>query len=147
MSNLPKWFTPVAIIALVWNLLGCLAYVLDVMLTPEDIASMPAAQQELYASRTAWSIAATAIAVWFGAAGSLGLILRKRWAKPVLFLSLLGVIVQDFSLFILTNAASVAGATAFILQGVVLIVAIGLLMLARTAIMKGWIPKQAVQQG
>jgi hypothetical protein len=143
MTPLPKWYMPVAIIALIWNLFGCMAYLADVMLTPEAIAMMTPAQQELYASRTAWSTAATAVAVWFGAAGSLGLILRKKWAKPLLFASLLGVIVQDFGLFVMTNAASVAGPVAFVLQGVVLAVAVALLLLARAGIAQGWIPKQA----
>jgi len=139
----PKWFMPVAIIALIWNLLGCLAYLGDVMLTPEMVALLPPSQQEMYAARTAWSVSATAIAVWFGAAGSLGLILRKKWSMPLLLLSLLAVIVQDIGLYTMTNAAALAGPLALVLQGVVLAGSIALLMLARTSIAKGWIPKQA----
>ena len=79
MTTRPKWYLPVAIAALLWNLLGCAAYLADVMLTAEDIATMSAAQQALYASRTWWAVSATAIAVWGGAAGCLGLVWRKRW--------------------------------------------------------------------
>jgi hypothetical protein len=140
MTSHPKWYMPVTIIALIWNLLGCVAYLSDVMLTPEDVALMSPAQQSLYASRTSWSVAATAIAVWFGAAGSLGLILRKRWALPLLIASLAGLLIQDFSLFVLTDAASLAGPVVFALQGLVLLIAIGLVLLARTAISRGWIP-------
>jgi hypothetical protein len=60
MEQAPKWFGPVASAALLWNLLGCAAYLSDVMLTPEDVATMSAAQQALYAARPAWSVAATA---------------------------------------------------------------------------------------
>ena len=109
MEQPPKWFLPVAIAALLWNLLGCAAYLSDVMLTPEDIAKMTADQQALYAARPSWSVAATAIAVWGGAAGCLGLIMRKRWALPLLIASLAGVIVQDVSLFGLSGAAAQAG--------------------------------------
>jgi hypothetical protein len=143
MQNPPKWFMTVAVLAFGWNLLGCMAFIGDVMVTPEAIAMMTPDQQQLYASRTAWSTSATAIAVWGGAAGSLGLMLRKRWAKPLLFASLLGVVVQDFGLFVMTKAASFAGPVAFALQGLVLAVAVALLLLARTGIAKGWIPKQA----
>lgn len=142
MSSPPKWYMPVTIAALLWNLLGCLAYLSDVVLTPDDIAKMSADLQELYASRTAWAVAATAIAVWGGAAGSLGLILRKTWALPLLIASLAGILVQDFGLFVLTNAASVAGPAAFVTQGIVFVVGIGLVMLARSAKAQGWIPKQ-----
>jgi hypothetical protein len=135
----PKWFRPVAVLALIWNLLGCAAYLSDVTLTPEDLAKMSAAQQALYASRPAWAVAATAIAVWGGAAGCLGLILRKGWATWLLIASLAGVVVQDVALFALSGAASQAGPAAFVMQGLVLLVSIGLVLLARRASARGWI--------
>jgi hypothetical protein len=138
VERAPKWYVPVAIVALLWNLLGCAAYLSDVMLTPADVAKLSAAQQALYASRPAWSVAATAIAVWGGAAGCVGLIMRKRWASPLLIASLLGVIAQDAWLFVLSKSAAQAGAVAFALQGLVLLVAVGLVMLGRKAAAKGW---------
>ena len=137
MEQTPKWYMPTAIAALLWNLLGCGAYLRDVMLGPEDIARMTAAQQALYAARPAWSVAATAIAVWGGAAGCLGLILRKRWAMLLLVASLVAVIVQDAALFLLSGAAALP--VAVVLQGLVLLVAIGLVLLARKAAAQGWI--------
>lgn len=139
MAAAPKWYLPVAIVALLWNLLGCMAYLSDVMMKPEDIAKLPAAQQALYAARPAWSVAATAFAVWGGALGCLGLIMRKRWATPVLIVSLLGVIGQDLSLFVMSGAIAQAGAVALVLQGLVLVVSIALVMLARKAAARGWI--------
>ena len=139
MAAAPKWYLPVAIVALLWNLLGCMAYLSDVMLKPEDVAKLPAAQQALYAARPAWSVAATAFAVWGGALGCLGLIMRKRWATPVLIVSLLGVIGQDLSLFVMSGAIAQAGAVALVLQGLVLVVSIALVMLARKAAARGWI--------
>jgi hypothetical protein len=136
MTATPKWFLPVSIVALLWNAIGCAAYLHDVMLTPDDIAKMSDAQQALYHSRPAWSVAATAIAVWGGAAGCLGLIWRKRWATPLLIASLAGLIVQDVALFMLAGAA--AAPTALVLQGLVLMIAIGLVWLARKASAQGW---------
>ena len=138
MPQPPKWYTPVAVVALLWNLLGCAAYLSDAMLTPENLAKMNAAQQTMYATRPAWSVAATAIAVWIGAAGCVGLMLRRRWATPLLGVSLAGVIVQDVWLFGLSSASAQAGAVVFVLQGLVLLVAIGLVMLGRSAAARGW---------
>jgi len=135
----PKWYLPVAVSALIWNLLGCAAYLSDVMLSAEDIAAMSEAQQALYASRPTWAVAATATAVWGGAAGCLGLILRKSWALPVLVLSLAGIIVQDIGLFILTDAGSTAGGAAYVLQGLVFVVGVGLVVLGRKATQEGWV--------
>ena len=139
MTETPKWYMPVAIAALLWNLLGCVAYLSDVMLTPEDIARLSADEQAAYAARATWAVAATAIAVWGGAAGCIGLILRKRWATPLLMASLAGLIVQDVGLFVLTDAGSLAGPVASVLQGVVLLIGIGLVILARKASAQRWL--------
>ena len=137
MSTTPQWFLPVTVLALMWNLLGCFAYLSDVTMTPEEVAQMSAADQALYAARPAWAVAATAIAVWGGAAGSLGLILRKRWALPLLVASLAGVIAQDVGLFFLSDAQ--ARLPVMVLQGFVLVVAVALVWLARKAAAQGWL--------
>lgn len=139
MVVIPKWYLPLTIVALLWNLLGCAAYLSDVTLTPDDIARMSSDQQALYAARPMWAVAATATAVWGGAAGSIFLIWRKRWAMPLLMASLAGVIAQDVGLFILSPAAVQAGPVVMALQGMVLLIAIGLIVLARKAIARGWI--------
>jgi hypothetical protein len=138
MNPIPKWYLPVAIVALLWNLIGCAAYLHDVMLSPEDIAMMPADQQALYAARPGWSVAATAVAVWGGALGCLGLILRRRWATPLLIASLAGVILQDLSLFAMSGKAAIPSA-AYVMQGLVLLISIGLVILARKAAARGWL--------
>jgi hypothetical protein len=139
MNTVPKWFRPVAIVALLWNLLGCVAWLMDVTLTPDDVARMNPADQAMYAARPAWAVGATAVAVWGGALGCLGLILRKRWSRICLVLSLIGVLVQDIGLFGFADAAVQAGPVALVLQGVVLLVAIGLVVLAQRAVRRGWI--------
>ena len=141
MTQAPKWFRVAAIIALLWNILGCLAFVADLQLKPEDIAKLPEAQQALYASRPAWSIAATAIAVFGGTLGCIGLILKRKWAFVLLLLSLLGILGQDIAMFVLANAAEAAGSFAIVLQSVVLIVGVWLVLLSRKAMASGWISK------
>lgn len=139
MNKAAKWFVPVAVVALIWNLLGCAAYLFDVMLSPEDLAKMTEAQQAMYAARPGWSVAATAVAVWLGVAGCVGLILRKKWSLPMLAGSLLGVVVQDISLFVLSDAGALAGSAAYVMQGIVLAIAIGLVLMSRYGIRREWL--------
>jgi hypothetical protein len=139
MHKSPKWFVPVAVAALLWNLLGCLAYLHDVTLTPADVAKLGAAQQSMYAARPAWAVGATAVAVWFGALGCVGLILRKRWSLPILALSLLGVIVQDIALFGLSGLSASIEPVVYVLQGVVLLIAIGLVLMSRQGRAAQWL--------
>ena len=141
--NPPKWYMPVAIVALIWNLMGCMAYLADVMITPDALAQLTPAQQEMYATRTWWGVAATATAVWCGAAGSLGLILRMKWARILLLLSFLGVVVQDIGIFVVSKGAEAAGTTGIVLQFIVLLVSYALVRLANMAISRAWIPKTA----
>lgn len=135
----PMWFKVVAIVALLWNLLGCFAFASDLRLTPDDVAKLSAAQQTLYAARAGWAVVATAIAVIGGALGCLGLLLGKKWAFVLLLLSLAGILVQDFGLFVLVDGATLAGSVAVVMQAVVLAVGIGLVLLARKGIARGWL--------
>lgn len=139
MTATPKWFKPVAVVALLWNLIGCVAFVMDLRLTPEDIAKLSVAQQAMYAARPVWSVVATGVAVCGGALGCIGLALGKRWSYPLLVLSLLGVILQDVSLFAMSGALSPAGSTAVVLQCIVLAIALGLVLLASKATRNGWL--------
>lgn len=135
----PRWFKVVAVVALLWNLLGCLAFAADLMLSPADVAALPEAQQALHAARPAWAIAATGVAVAGGALGCVGLLLGRRWAQVLLALSLLGILVQDYALFVLVDGATLAGPVAVVMQSIVLAVGIGLLVLSRKAAARGWL--------
>lgn len=138
-SKSPAWFKVVAAIALLWNLLGCLAFAADLSLSPDDVANLSAREQALYAARPAWSVIATAFAVFAGALGCVGLLLSRKWAYALLWLSLLGILVQDFGMFVLAGGARLAGPTAIGLQLVVLLVGIGLVLLARKGITRRWL--------
>lgn len=139
MEKSPLWFKIVAIIGLLWNLLGCLAFAGDLMLTAEDVAKLPEAHQAMYAARPGWSVLATAVAVIGGVLGCMLLLAKSKWAYALLFLSLVGIIFQDYAMFVLVDGASLAGNVAVILQGVVLVVGVLLVLLSRRAITRGWI--------
>ena len=139
MNTSPTWFRPVAVVALLWNLLGCAAFLADATVTSERLSKMTAAQQTLYAARPSWSVAATAVAVLLGAAGCIGLILRRKWSTWALVLSLVGVVAQDLWLFVLSGAVGQVGVVAFVTQGLVLVISVALVVLARRASARGWV--------
>jgi hypothetical protein len=139
MNTTPGWFKVVAVVALLWNLLGCFAFATDLSMSPENIARMSPSQQELYNARPGWALAATGLAVIAGALGSIGLLLRKKWAVPLFLLSLIGIIAQDFGLFVLAGGATRAGPVPLVLQTLVLLFAIWLLVLSRKGVARGWL--------
>lgn len=134
----PKWFVPVSVVALLWNLLGCFAYLRNVTMSPAAIAALPADEQAMFRDFPVWAVAGMAIAVWGGALGSLALILKKGWAVPVFALSILGLVVQDIGMYRSMQGSSTAS-SGLAVQGVVLVIAIALLMLARKARANGWV--------
>lgn len=135
----PKWLKTVAVLAVLWNLLGLVALATDLRLSVSDIARLPESQQALHAARPAWAVAATALAVTAGVVGSLGLWLRRRWAFPVLSASLLGIVLQDLNLFVLTDGARLGGPAVVGMQGVVLAVGMALMLLSRKGAKAGWL--------
>jgi hypothetical protein len=139
MNKPPLWFVVVTVVALLWNAAGLVAVVTDLRLSAADIAALPADQQALYAARPAWSVAASLLAVAAGTLGCLLLLLRKRWAALVFAISLVGVIVQDLGIFVVAGAGKSGSPVPFVLQGSVLLVAIALLLLARSANRKSWL--------
>jgi hypothetical protein len=139
MERAPLWFRITSVLALLWNLAGLFAYVSDATMGPEDVAKLSAAQQAMYAARPMWAVVATGIATIGGTLGSLALVLSKRWALPVLWASILGLVVQDAAMLSLPGGISSIGAVPVALQTFVLLVAIGLVLLARKGIARGWL--------
>lgn len=137
-SSTPRWFVPVALAAVLWNLMGVAAYLGHVTMPPEAIAALPDAERELFLSTPVWAKGAFAVAVWAGLLGSITLTARRRLALPVLTLSLLGVLVQHINTFVVSRAVEVHGAPVVAFQAVVLAISVGLIVMARHASRHGW---------
>lgn len=94
-SNKPNvGFWIISAVALIWNLMGVMNYIAQAYMTDEMKALLTNGQREYMETVPAWATAAFAIAVFTGVIGCLLLLLRKRMAKTLLLVSLLGVIVQ-----------------------------------------------------
>ena len=125
--------------ALVWNLLGVMAYVGQVTMSPEVLNAIPEEQRALYENIPAWVTSAFAIAVNGGAIGCRLLILRKSLALPVLSVSLAAVLVQMVHNFVLSTAVEVMGASAVVGPLFVILIGIYLVWFANDAKSKGWL--------
>jgi hypothetical protein len=143
MSNstnhkLPTHFWIVAIAAVIWNVLGVIAYIMEVTMSEEAMAALPEARQALYAAQPAWVTGAFAIAVFAGLLGSIALALRKSLATPIFVVSLVAVVVQMFYAFVLSNMLDVMGASSAIMPSVIIVIAAALVWFSTRARAKGW---------
>lgn len=139
MNKPPTWFIVVAVIALLWNAAGLFAVLADLSLSAADIAALPKEQQAMYAARPGWSVVGSVVAVVGGTLGCVLLLMRSRWAKPVFYASLAGIVLQDIGLFGFAGAMSSSSVVPAVLQGIVLLIAFGLILLTHKALARGWL--------
>ena len=136
-TQFPKYFNLIVGLAIVWNILGVMAFVGQIFMTPEMLAQMPIAEQELYNTTPIWVTVAFAIAVFTGTLGCLFLLMKKSVALNILLLSLVAVLVQMFYLFVLANGFAVYGLGGSIMPTLVIMVAVALVRWAKSLKTKG----------
>jgi len=115
-------FWIIGIIALIWNVLGVVAYLMQAYMTEDDLLALPLEEQALYADIPAWVTAAFALAVFGGLLGCLLLILRKKLATLVFIISLIGIIVQMIYNVFMSKAAEVYGPGNLIMPLMVIVI-------------------------
>jgi len=138
-AAVPVWFWVVSGAALVWNMMGVAAYLMQVGMTTEDLAQLKQAERQLYESTPSWATGAFAIGVFGGTLGSLALLLRNALAIPLLMLSLLGILIQMFHAFFLSDAFALYGMQAFVMPSLVIVIAVLLLWFAYASRTRGWL--------
>ncbi|WP_101927442.1 MULTISPECIES: hypothetical protein [Luteimonas] len=138
-TPMPLGARVVALIALLWNLFGVLMFVLQMSVTPEQAALLPPAQQQINAAMPEWVLGVFGVAVVAGTAGAFGLLIARRWAVPLLLLSLVAVVVQLTASYLLTPVWALTGASGALLP-VLLVGVVGAVWLfARAAAGRGWL--------
>ena len=136
----PTWFWVVSVLALIWNLMGVLNYLAQAFITDEMKAEYTVEQLTLIEGRPAWVTAAFAIAVWGGLLGCIALLIRKRWARPLLLISLLGIVAQTGYNLFATDALAVFGSLmGLVIPLIVVIIGILLVLIAKIADRKHWL--------
>jgi len=84
-------------LATLWNAFGCVDYLMTRLRSSEWLSQGggdPEAMLAWIDSFPLWVQAGWAIGVWFGLAGSIFLLMRRRWAVRALGLSMVGAIVS-----------------------------------------------------
>ncbi|WP_440875436.1 hypothetical protein [Thalassotalea sp. PLHSN55] len=137
--TVPAWFTIVVVFAIVWNLMGVMAFVGQMMMTPEAIAQLPAEQQNMHLNTPLWANIAFGIAVIAGTLGCIALFLKKVWAIKLFQLSLVGVAVQMFNAFVLSDALTVFGPGGLVMPVMIIVIAVALLLFANKCQKEAWI--------
>ena len=106
----------ISIVALLWYLMDVSAFFMRVLMTEEVIKAMPENEQPLYQNMPVWVNVIFAGEAFGGALGSVGLLLKRKWALPLFVVSILGVFIsQRFHVYFLSDAISIMGAAAVVM--------------------------------
>lgn len=131
-------FWIIGAVALLWNIMGVVAYLGQAYMTDEVLKALPLTEQEYYNNLPAWVTASFAIAVFAGLLGCLGLLMRKKWATFLFVISLVAVIVQSAYNLFMQEFVEVSGEK-MIWPILVFLIATLLVFLSRKAAKEGWI--------
>lgn len=131
-------FWIISVLALLWNIMGVAAYLGQAYMTDEVLKALSEGEQAYYENVPAWVTAAFAIAVFAGAFGCVGLLMRKKWGTILFVISIIAVIAQStYNLFI--QKFMEVPLQHMIWSIVVIIIAIFLVWFSSNATKKGWI--------
>jgi len=132
-------FYIISIVALLWNLIGIMAFAMDVMMSPETLAQLPEAERALYESSPIWLKFVYGVAVFGGTLGCILLLMKKVAAIRVLIISLVAILIQMLYSIFFTKGMDVYGPTALVMPLLVIAIAIFLVWYSKFAARKGWL--------
>ncbi len=132
-------FWIITVLALLWNIIGVVAYIMQVTMTPEDIAALPENQQAMYTDVPAWATSAFALATWGGLLANVLLLVRKKLAGPLFVASFFAILVSMYHSFFMTNMLEVSGASGTILPICIILIGAFMIFFTRNAAAKGWL--------
>ena len=135
----PGWYWLIAVVALLWNLMGCAAFGMEIFAPETMLEEMTAEQQEWARNVPGWIYLVYALAVFTGVGGSVGLLIRRGWSALLLAISLVAVIIQMSYTMIVAGGLEVKGPEGAIMPAVVVLFAGFLAWFSRWARGRRWL--------
>jgi hypothetical protein len=132
-------FWIISVLALVWNLMGVMAFITQLTMSPEVLQALPAEQQALYTNIPMWATVAFAVAVFGSTIGCILLLLRKRLAVPVLSISFAAILVQMVHSLVISKSIEVYGPGGMIMPLMIIFIGGFLIWYSRKAAAMGWL--------
>jgi len=137
-TRIPVWFRIVAVIALLWNLMGCAAFAAEMLIPEEMMKAMTPEAQEWAKGIPGWIYVVYFLAVSSGTLACIGLLVRKSWATPLFAVSLVSVVIQMGYTMFIAKGSDVLGTADKIMSLVVIVLAAVLLWLSMHARKQSW---------
>jgi hypothetical protein len=109
ITKVPWHLWLVGILALLWNRLGAMDYLMTQTQNARYMASFSEQQLAYFYAQPLWMVCAWAIAIWSSVLASVLLLLRKKMAAPIFLISWLGLVATCFHTYVLSNGDEIMG--------------------------------------
>lgn len=136
VATAPAWYWALAFACLLFEAAGAFLFANSLTLDP---ATLPLDQRAIFDATPQWMTVAWAVAIGAGLLGALGLLLRRRFAEPLLLISLLAVAVQFSGLFLVRQLRELTPEDHLVVPVVILFLAYGFWQTAKLARRRGWL--------
>ena len=123
----PASLWTVGIVSLLWNAFGAFDYLATHLRLDFYMSQFTAEQIAYFDSFPGWAVAGWAFGVWGALAGSIGLLLARRWAVWAFSISLAGLAVSSVYMCLRSEAVAMMGPISIVMSAIIWIVAIALL--------------------
>jgi len=117
----------IGVLTLLWNAMGAFDYTATKMKLDFYMSSFTEEQLAYFYGFPAWVTIFWAMAVWGALAGSLGLLLRKKWAVGAFIVSAVSMVITSVYNFGLSDGVKLMGFGAVIFSAIIWVVAFFLL--------------------
>ena len=132
----PAWYWVLAFAALLFEAAGAWLFANSLTLDP---ATLPLDQRAVFDATPQWMTIAWAVAIGAGLLGAIGLLLRRRFAEPLLLVSLLAVVVQFSGIILVKQLRELTPESHLLVPIVILGIAYGFWQTAKLARRRGWL--------
>ena len=118
----------IGVLALLWNMMGAFDYLATKLQLDFYMSQFSEEQLAYFYGFPAWVVAAWAFGVWGALAGSVGLLLRRKWSVWAFVVSIAGMVVTTIYNFGMTNGAEIMGSGAMVFSVIIWMIAIFLVV-------------------
>ena len=136
IAPVAAWYWPVAVACLLFEAAGAYLFANSLRLDP---ATLPLDQRAIFDATPQWMTIAWAVAIGAGLLGAMGLLMRRRFAEPLLLGSLIAVAVQFSGLFLVTQLRELTPEEHLVVPVVILALAYAFWQAAKRARRRGWL--------
>lgn len=118
-------FWVLGVLFLLWNMIGCASYLVEVSLSDADYAkTFGQALADIRHIYPIWAITAFAVAVWGGLAAAIFYLRRKKWALHLFIVSFLALMTNNIWTFTNADYQAAAGAGFWVMPAIIIGLAI-----------------------